>query len=233
MVPLLLCGGLAQAQDAFEIQVYDAETAAPGETGLEVHTNHVVSDAAATHLTLEPHLGIADWFEIGGYFQTAVDGDGTFRYAGVKLRAKARLARRLWDDRLGVAVNVELSAIPERYEDNVWGTEVRPILDLTVGRLYVSVNPIITVDLRGDLAGHPQLEPSAKLAVNVVGTLSLGIESYSAFGPIDDLGSERVERLLGAVDWTSPWVDVNVGAGYAWGTPDHVVVKAIFGVHPP
>ncbi len=128
----------------------------------------------------------------------------------------------------------ETGASPDEYLSVLTvGTEVRPIIDVTLGRFYASVNPIVAIDLAGDLAGHAQLEPAAKIAVRVAGTLSIGVESYSAFGPIDDLGAEKVERLLGAVDVTSPWVDVNFGAGYAWGGDDRVVVKVILGVHPP
>ncbi len=231
---VLLAAPAARAQDRFEIQVYDSLVAPPGGVGLETHLNHVFSGVDETHLTFEPHLGLTgDWLELGGYFQTALRSDGTFDYAGVKLRLKARLPRRYWDDHLGLAVNGEISAIPERYEANVWGSEIRPIADLTYGRLYVSVNPIITFAWRGDAAGHPALEPAAKIGVRVVDTLFVGGEVYGAFGPVDDLGSEKFGRVLGAVDWTSPWFDVNFGAGWATGTADEWVAKAIFAVHPP
>ena len=66
--------GAASAQDAFEIQVYDAETAAPGEIGLETHLNSVLTGRRSTtlsgeapthrvfHATLEPHFGVTDIF---------------------------------------------------------------------------------------------------------------------------------------------------------------------------
>jgi hypothetical protein len=230
---VVLAAADARAQDRFEIQVYDAETAPPGGYGLETHLNHVFADVDETHVTFEPHLGLAAWLELGGYLQTALRADGSFDYAGVKLRLKARLPRRYWDDRIGLALNGEISAVPERYEANVWGSELRPIADLTIDRLYLAVNPIVTVALRGDGAGHPALEPAAKLAVRVAGTLAVGAEWYGAFGPVDDLGSEQFSRLLGAVDFTSPWVDVNLGVGWASGTDDRWVAKAIIGVHPP
>ena len=230
----LLALGLAaeaRAQDRFEIQVYDSPTAAPGEVGLETHLNHVFADVDETHVTFEPHIGVAPWLEIGGYFQTAIRADGTFDYAGVKLRGKLRLPSRLWDDRLGLALNGELSAIPSRYEEHVWGSELRPIADLTDGRLYVSVNPILTFSYGGDAAGHPALEPAAKIAVRTVGTLAIGAEWYGAFGPIDDLGSEKFSRILGVLDWTSSYVDINFGVGWASGTDDRWVAKAIVTLH--
>lgn len=91
--------GRARAVDPFEIQVYDGTANAPGEPGLELHLNTVPSgvrkaeppELAAhqqSHFTLEPSLGVRPWWELGAYFQTALTGDGSFRYAGVKRRSK-------------------------------------------------------------------------------------------------------------------------------------------------
>lgn len=224
----------AHAQDRFEIQVYDVETAARGETGLEVHANHTTVDGAPDelHLTFEPHLGLADWAELGGYLQSAIDTSGSGGFAGAKLRMKLRWPARVWDGRIGLAVNGEISGVPSRYEADVWGSELRPIVDLDVGRVYASVNPIVTMDLAGDLAGHPRFEPSGKLGVRAADTLMIGAEAYAALGPVDDLGGEHVTRLLGAIDVHGAWWDLNAAAGPAWGSPDHVVVKVIVGLHP-
>lgn len=225
---------VARAQDAFEVQVYDAATAPRGEAGIEAHLNqHVITGAAGeTHLTLEPHYGLTDWAELGGYFQTAMTTGGDLAYAGVKLRLKLRRPGRVWQDRIGLAINGELSAVPSRFEPQVWGSEIRPIIDLTDGVVYASINPILTVDLRGELAGHPQLEPAAKLAVQLREIVAIGAEVYGAFGPLDDLGSEHASRLLGVVDLTGDWWDLNLGIGYGWGSPDHVIAKLILGLHP-
>lgn len=224
----------ARAQDAFEIQVYDAATAERGEVGLEMHLNHHSIDGAAdeTHLTFEPHYGLAAWAELGGYFQTAVTTTGDLAYAGVKLRLKLRQPERAWGGRLGLAINGELSAVPSRFEAEVWGGEIRPVLDLTEGPLYASINPILAFALRGDIAGHPEFEPAAKLTVKLAETIAVGGEVYGAFGPLDDLGSERSSRAFGVVDLVGSWWDLNLGAGYGWGSSDHVVAKLIVGIHP-
>ena len=231
---LISSTGVAHAQDAFEIQVYDTETAERGESGLELHVNqHVIAGVAdETHLTFEPHYGLASWAELGGYFQTSMTTTGDLAYAGVKLRLKLRRPHRVWEDRIGLAINGEVSAVPARFEPQVWGGEIRPIIDLTLGRLYAAFNPILTVDLQGDVAGHPQLEPAAKLTAKLVADLAVGVEAYGAFGPLDDLGSEHASRLLGVVDVTGSWWDINLGGGYGWGSPDHVVAKLIVGIHP-
>ena len=122
--------------------------------------------------------------------------------------------------------------MPSRFEPQVWGSEVRPIIDLSAGQLYAAFNPILTMDLRGDVAGHPQFEPAGKLEVKLGEAVAVGAEAYGAFGPIDDLGSEHGSRLLGVVDITGDWWDLNIGGGYGWGDADHVVAKVIVGIHP-
>ncbi len=233
-VALVSITSVARAQDAFEIQVYDTETAERGESGLELHVNqHVITGVAGeTHVTFEPHYGLAAWAELGGYFQTSVTTTGDLAYAGVKLRLKLRRPHRVWEDRIGLAINGELSAVPSRFEPQVWGGEIRPIIDLTVGRLYAAFNPILSVELQGDVAGHPQLEPAAKLTAKLAADIAVGVEAYGAYGPIDDLGSEHASRLLAVIDVTGGWWDVNVGGGYGWGSTDHVVAKLIVGIHP-
>lgn len=224
----------ARAQDAFEIQVYDSGVAARGEPGLELHLNQQAIDGASdeTHLTLEPHYGLTDWAELGAYFQTSVTTAGDVAYAGVKLRLKLRKPGRLWGDRIGLAINTELSAVPARVAPHVWGGEVRPIIDLTAGRLYAAFNPILAVDLQGDVAGHPELEPAVKVSVRCWEAVAIGAEAYGAFGPIDDLGNERASRLFGVVDLGGSWWDLNLGAGYGWGSSDQVLAKVIIGIHP-
>src|SRR4051812_34971910 len=82
----------ARAADPFEIQVYDATANDPGHAGLELHVNTVASgvrEAAPpelpphrqTHFTLEPSIGITPWWELGGYLQTTLRGDGHFDYS--------------------------------------------------------------------------------------------------------------------------------------------------------
>ncbi len=84
---------VARAVDPFEIQVYDATVAPPRTAGVELHMNSVVSGSRASvppelpphhqsHFTLEPSVGLTDWWEVGAYLQTALLPDGSFEYAG-------------------------------------------------------------------------------------------------------------------------------------------------------
>jgi hypothetical protein len=246
---VVLSAGLAQAQDRFEIQVYDAETAPRGGFGVEMHVNFVAAGTTSvsadgelptnhvTHVTFEPHLGLASWCELGGYLQAAILPDGNVNYAGFKLRYKIRIPRRLAKDLIGLALNFELSFVPSTFEANVYGSEIRPVLDIKWRRLYFAINPILSTDLGGALAGLPQLQPAAKFSVSVVPMLALGVEYYASFGPINQpFGlDEQSHRLLGVLDLTHKVTeklnfDVNFGAGYSFGAGDPWVVKMILGI---
>src|SRR5262249_52944396 len=140
---------------------------------------------------------------------------GSFDYAGVKARFKARLPHRV-ANRVGLAVNTELSAIPRAYSESRFGMEVRPIADLWTDHFYASINPIIDIDYEGSVAGPPQLEPAAKAALLLAsGYVGIGGEYYSALGPITDPlpASREVHRLLAALDLQDlPLGDVRFGA---------------------
>jgi hypothetical protein len=231
----------ARAQDQFEIQVYDAETAPRDDVGMETHLNFVASGTTVrssagelatdhvTHLTFEPHVGLAWWCEAGAYFQTAVLGDGTFQYAGVKLRFKAR-TRRVWRDRVGFALNVELSSVPRVFEATGLGAELRPIVDLRFKRLYASFNPIFDFDFFGAARGWPQFQPALAVEVTVFGPVALGAEFYGAYGPLNAFGRDSVNRLFGVIDLVFKRWAVQAGAGYGFTGGERAIVKAIVGI---
>jgi hypothetical protein len=201
----VLCGECpARAQDDFEIQVYDAETAARGRSGFELHLN--AGSDNFSHFTLEPHVGLLEWLEAGAYFQTQLRPDGTFEYAGVKLRLKMRVPRRLRG--FGMALNGEWSAEPSGM-----GGELRPIVDFEWKRLYVSVNPIVSFGSSVDF------EPAAKVTVKIIPALALGAEWYGT-------ATAGVERIFGVLDAGWGRLGLNVGAGYSFGD-NQWIVKAI------
>jgi hypothetical protein len=89
----------ACAADPFEIEVYDGTANEPGIPSLELHANSVPSGRRESvvpelppnhqsHFTVEAALGLLPWWEIGGYLQSTLLGNGTFEYAGAKLRSK-------------------------------------------------------------------------------------------------------------------------------------------------
>jgi hypothetical protein len=240
----------AYAQDRFEIQVYDVETAPRGGVVLETHVNVMSASTAAsavsndapsgrqTHLTFEPHVGLARWCELGAYLQAAFDPDGVARWGGFKGRFKMRLPHRYVHGVIGLALNVELSVVPARYESNVYGSELRPIVEFAYRRLYASINPILSIDLAGTEKGRPQLEPAAKLAVVAAAGVSVGAEYYAGLGAITGFLAlaQQTHRLFAVIDVTREitkrfGVSVNFGVGADLiGSGDRLIVKTIVGI---
>ncbi len=242
----LLAAGSAAAQDAFEIQVYNSQTAPAGQVGAELHLNHFLVGSRSfegevrptnhvTHLTIEPHVGLADWCEAGAYLSFAVRADGTFDYAGIKLRFKARVPRKVWGV-VGLSLNQELSATRADYEEGEFAWEIRPVIDVDWKRLYFSANPIVAIPLGGAQNGQPEFEPALKLAVRVLPFLAVGAEYFAALGPIarPDPPSAQTHRLFGALDfeWESgrKLFELNLGVGYGFVGPERWIAKVIFAV---
>ena len=235
----------ATAQDAFEIQVYDSETARAGEPGLEMHLNYFLEGTTTpspegevptnhlTHITFEPHIGVTDWWELGLYLQFALRPDGGFDTGGVKFRSKWRLTEPLGPIKL--ALNVEIARVSKLYEAAGWGGELRPIVDARFGRLYLAANPIVSFAFAGPDAWKPVLEPAFKASVDVVGPVALGLEEYSSFGVIGDWlpPSEQTHRLFAVVDVVAGVVAVNFGVGYGFVGPEKWIMKAVITLTPP
>jgi hypothetical protein len=239
-----LTSDAAFAVDPFEIQVYDGTANAPGVPGLELHANCVASGRTTadppelpqdrqTHLTLEPSLGVLPWWEIGGYFQTALRKDGVFEYAGVKLRSKfVTPPNPASHVRLGV--NLEASLLPARYDHDRWSAEVRPIAAWEDSFWLLAVNPIIDTPLTSDggWAG-PSLEPAGTVLRKVDDTLSFGLEYYGNLGPLAGLLPWREEEhyLYEVVNLLSvPGLELNAGVGEGLTAASNAfVVKAIVG----
>ncbi|MEO7093472.1 MAG: hypothetical protein ABI175_09490, partial [Polyangiales bacterium] len=180
------------AVDAFEIQVYDGTANDPGQAGLELHLNHVAKGAHVaeppeeaphrqTHATFEPSLGITKSWELGGYFQTALLRDGTFAYAGAKLRSKLVTAPD-FHPHVRLGINVELARIPQRFEIDRWGIELRPIAAWEDDDWLFAVNPIFSFALAGKDAGAPSFEPAVAAYRKVRGLVSFGVEYYGSIG---------------------------------------------------
>ena len=218
----------AAAQDAFEIQVYDSETAPPADFGLEVHLNYFASGSTVaspegelptdhvTHLTFEPHVGLT-----AGAKRAPTSRRRCAPTAASTTRASSCGSRPACRDGSVVASSGwrstgELSAVPRSYEPTGLGGELRPIVDIAWRRLYASVNPILAFDFFGADAGHPQLEPAATLLVALAEGWAMGVEYYAALGPIDrPLPADRqVHRLFMVATATHKWWGVHVGGGY-------------------
>jgi hypothetical protein len=215
----------ALAIDAFEIQVYDGTANPAGAPGLELHVNHVFSGPKTsapgsaidpnTSFTLEPSLGMFDFWELGAYLQTALRADGEFDYAGMKLRSKF-VTPPGWYGRLRLGANFEFSILPRAYDPDRYGGEVRPILAWEDGHWLFAVNPILDFSFAGsDSRQGPAFEPCA-MAKRKIGPIALGLEYYSGLGPMAHPvpWTREDEYLYETVDLIAlPDVEVDFGIG--------------------
>lgn len=234
----------ARASDPFEIQIYDGTANAPGAFGLELHANRVLSGHRTseppelptdrvTHLTLEPSYGVTPFLELGAYLQGALRGDGTFDYAGVKLRAKLVTPPR-FHPHVRLGVNFELSALPSTYDRAEWGSEVRPILAWEDEHVILVVNPIVGVPWKGsDFQAGPTFEPAAMAKVKLFRHFAFGVEYYGDLGPIAHPlpVSQQQHALFGAMDLldAGPFeINAGLGAGLTDGS-QALTYKTIFG----
>jgi len=219
----------AWAVDPFEIQVYDGTVNPSGTPGIELHVNSVISgrqDAVPpelppnhqTHFTAEPSIGITDWWEVGGYLQTTLRADGTFDYAGNKLRTKLVWPPR-GDSPFRWGVNLEISRLPQQYDRNRWGGEIRPIATWTSrgGKIFVSFNPIVDLSLAGQgRSDMPSFEPATTACYVIEGLMSVGFEYYADLGPLGrwlppSEEEHYVFEVINVLRWKR-W-EVNIGAG--------------------
>jgi hypothetical protein len=230
----------ARALDAFEIQVYGSEVAPPGGVGVETHINSVMEGSKTrspegelpthhvSHVTLEPHLGITEWFEVGFYAQSAIQPGPRVDFAGAKLRAKVRYPGRIAGI-FGAALNGEFAMIPARYEAPRLGTEIRPVLDVQWWKLYASVNPIIAVNWTGEDAGRPAFEPCGTVLFRALDNLSTGLEYYADLGHVDNLAAwnDQVHRIFAVVNVGNEPVAVHLAAGVGLSGEERFIFKAI------
>jgi hypothetical protein len=213
--------------DAYEIQVYDGTANAPGVPGIELHANRVARGVQTSeapelpqhrqsHLTLEPSLGILPFWEIGGYLQSAIRADGQLDYAGAKLRSKF-VSPPGWDRFWRLGVNVELSLMPDAYDRDRWGTEVRPIVAWEDERWMFAFNPIVSTPLGGtDFRYGPALEPALSLERKFEGAVGVGIEYYASLGPMSNIAgwSSQQHVLYEVINVLSiERLEVNAGIG--------------------
>ncbi|MGK5083139.1 hypothetical protein WDW37_07515 [Bdellovibrionota bacterium FG-1] len=215
----------AQAMDAFEIQVYEAETNNPGQAGIELHYNTVVKGRTTpeydgevtphglTHLTLEPSYGVTQWWELGGYLQMAMTSDRQFYYGGFKLRSKFILPKEL-SAPIQLGLNVELGRVPKEFEEGGWASEFRPIIAYELGPFLFDFNPIFGWSFSGSTLA-PELEPAFKIRYNTGKGFGLGTEYYATLGELNTIpGFAEQEHLLFLVgDLIDGPIEFNVGLG--------------------
>jgi hypothetical protein len=239
----LLATGPAAAFDPFEIQVYDGTTDDAGEAGLELHLNYnharrrafaapEVSQDRLAHYTFEPSLGLTRSWEIGAYIQFASQGEA-FYWGGLKLRSKL-VTPEGWHPHLRLGFNIELAAIPQKFDLDRYGGELRPIAAWEDKYFHLAVNPNVEFALAGDgLRDGPSFNPAVAAYLRIPNALEIGVEYYGSVGPMADIPAFSAQEhyvfaasnILAIEGWE---LNVGVGAGLTPSSND-VIAKVIFG----
>lgn len=237
-----LLAGAARASSNDEIQVYDDAINRPGEMGLDLHMNHVISgikqpawpgDAPSDHstrLTPEFSYGLNQKWEFGAYLPLLQTAGGTRYVEGAKVRIKYMAPHE--DDGFYWGVNQELGWVSLRSAEQHWNVEIRPILGWRSGRWHLTVNPIIGFELNGPNGEIPDFSPAMRASYAVSPKLSLGVEHYAGLGKVEHISpySQQSQNTYLVVDTELADHAINFGVGKGWNAgSDKWTVKAIIG----
>ncbi len=235
------CLPTSSARAVDEIQVYNAEIADRGQWTLQQHLNYAINGRKepdfpggliphhALNGTPELAYGVTPWYEIGFYAPFAVDQNGHFYSNGFKFRqlwVTPEAAKR----EFFYGVNLELSYSTSKFSQTRFNAEIRPIIGVRKGDYEFIVNPIIDIGFGHD--GEVEFLPAARFARKFGEDFALGIEYYSALGPIGHFLplSEQEHNIYGVVDFKVGRFDVNFGIGYGLtGGSDRLMTKLIIG----
>jgi hypothetical protein len=235
---LLALAPAAHATD--EIQVYNANIAAPGQFTIQQHLNYVgigqkdppfpggFGSDKTLNGTPEFAYGMTGWWELGLYLPFAVK-DRQFLSNAFKLRTLFVTPHA--DQRnFFYGVNFELGYEMPKFSQTRWGLEIRPIVGVRNETYEFIVNPIVDIGFGKD--GEADFAPAARLARKFDNDIYAGLEYYADLGEIGNFKplSQQQHTLFAVTDFKLGVFGVNFGVGYGL-TPasDRFVVKTIVG----
>ena len=241
MCPVLFLTGIIFAQDNYEIQVYPSITVEKNHTMFELHSNYTAIGSKTgsndvfysdklVHETLEITHGFTDWFETGIYLFTSEGSNGRTGIAGTHIRPRVRFPNIL-NIPLGFSLSGEAGYQRLGFFGNHWSAEIRPIIDMTTGIFYFSLNP--TFGWTGDKAKRGwDFGPSMKASIRIQKS-DWGIEYYSGLGYLRHFDSfnDQSHTLYATLDYNfgENW-EFNAGVGYGLtAATDRLVLKCIIG----
>ncbi|HEX3866540.1 MAG TPA: hypothetical protein VHV78_07285 [Gemmatimonadaceae bacterium] len=208
----------------------------PSESIAKSSSSVCTNNAETSHIgheTVEATVGLTSWSEIGLYAFSDEPRFANAQYVGSSIRPKIAVPNS-WQWPIGIALSMELEYDRPQVSSDTWSWELRPIIDKSLGRWYLSVNPTLVRTLEGPGAANGvQLSPSGKVNFDFTQLISGGVEYYSAYGRITHVApaADQVQQIFGAADLhVSALWEINVGVGIAE-TPatNHLVAKVIFG----
>jgi hypothetical protein len=185
----------SQAQDPFEIHVYEYETLRRGEFTFEAHLNYVgkgtkMFDGSVApfqdqfHMTLELTAGLAGNVSLGFMLLNARRPGHSLEYAGWRLLPHF-YAPKSWHWPIDLGLVAEFSFQKTAYEENSQRVELRPILEKSFGRFQIDFNPVLQRALRGPGTSEGwNFEPAARIGYEASKRFTPSVEYYSAWGPL-------------------------------------------------
>ena len=187
-----------------EVQVYMDELNAPGELGLDMHVNDVLSgqnpadytgQEPSVHrwrITPEFSLGLSRQFELGLYLPLAtIAADGTPRAEGAKARLKWLAPHG--EQGFYWGANLEIGRVDHALDQNPWNGEFKLIGGWRRGRWVAAVNGNFDFVISGPAGGPATLQLATKLGYHITPATALGIESYNGMGR-REAGDRRAHR---------------------------------------
>ncbi len=241
---LAFASSVAWAQGNYEIQVYGADTVAPGNTMVELHSNFTVDGqrayvqgAAPTyhaeHETVEITQGINDWSEVGFYIFTSEQSGLGVQWVGDHIRPRVRVPES-WRWPVGVSLSMEVGYQRPLFSPDTWTWEIRPIVDKATGRWYFAVNPALERTWHGpDVNLGIGFSPAVKISYDFTRKITGGFEYYADYGSLTNIASlhNQQQQLFPAIDLNvSPDWEINFGVGIGpTAATDHWIVKGIIG----
>jgi hypothetical protein len=231
--------GRAMAQTD-EIQVYNAQIAAPGVFNLTLHDNYtpegqktpafpggIVSNHDLNGVP-EWAYGVTDWLEAGLYLPLySVPANGKAQLDGFKLRAlfvEPDAAKH----KFFYGVNFEFSFNAKHWDANTYTQEIRPILGWRFGKADLILNPILDNSWKG--FSRLDFAPETRLDYNLSDKWAVAAEEYDDFGELRGFlpADKQTHQLFLVVDYTGKPVDVEAGIGFGLtGATDRLTLKLI------
>lgn len=234
----------ALAQGNYEIQVYGADTVAPGDTMVELHSNYTVNGQHSVvdgvyptnhqlHETVEITQGLNGWSEVGFYIFTSTQAGYGVQWVGDHIRPRVR-APDSWHLPVGLSLSTEIGYQRAVYSPDTWTWEIRPIIDKSIGRWYLAFNPALERTWHGpDVKQGVGFAPAFKVGYDITPKISAGVEYYGDYGRIGSFSALRDEQqqIYAVTDLNvSPRWEINFGVGVGpTSSTDHLIVKGIVG----
>ena len=223
-----------------EIQVYDAEIAAPGIFNLTLHDNFTPSGRTTPDFpggivpnhTLngvpEWAYGVTDWFEAGLYLPLySIASNLGPVLNGFKVRTLF-VSPDAGERTFFYGINFEFSYNARHWDPDRYTSEIRPIVGWRFGQLDLILNPILDNSYHG--ISRLDFAPATRIAWNLSKSWAVAAEEYDDFGPLRSFypGDAQSHQLFAVADWKGEAVSVEGGLGFGL-TPatDNIVLKLI------